>query len=237
MRTEAASAALAEATDLVGYAPYLARVREQAGQVRYASDNREELERARLALTLAASGRRVALVSSGDPGVFAMASTVFEAMEAGEPGWRDIAVEVVSGVSAMLAVAARLGAPLGDFCAISLSDNLKPWSGVARRLVAAAQAGFTMALYNPASSERPWQLRAALALLRANLPGSTPIVFATAIGATEERIEIMTLREADSTRADMRTLVLVGSAATRRIERVGAPPWIYTPRRSGLAPP
>ena len=132
---------LAAATDLVGYAPYLARVPERAGQRRHASDNREELARARQALELAASGRSVAIVSSGDPGVFAMASAVFEAIETGKPEWRDIEVTVVPGVSAMLAAAARIGAPLGhDFCVLSLSDNLKPWDVVLKRLEAAAAA-------------------------------------------------------------------------------------------------
>lgn len=233
LRTAAATAELADATDLVGYVVYLARVPERPGQVRHASDNREEIARARLALSLAASGRRVAVVSSGDPGVFAMASAVFEAMETGEPGWRDIDVEVVPGVTAMLAAAARAGAPLGgDFCAISLSDRLKPWSDVARRLVAAAQAGFAIALYNPASSERPWQFRAALALLRANLPPATPVVFATAIGALEERVETVPLGAADPARADMRTVVLVGSPATRQVGR-----WVYTPRRADCSAP
>ena len=130
-QTPQAAAALAAATDLVGYAPYLARVPEAAGQVRHASDNREELDRARLALSLAAEGRRVAVVSSGDAGVFAMASAVFEAIDRGEPAWRTLDIEVVPGISAMFAAAARIGAPLGhDFCAISLSDNLKPWDTV-----------------------------------------------------------------------------------------------------------
>ena len=137
--TPLASETLAAATDLVGYAPYLARVPERPGQLRHASDNREELARARQALELAASGKSVAVVSSGDPGVFAMASAVFEAIEAGKPAWRDIEVTVVPGVSAMLAAAARIGAPLGhDFCVISLSDNLKPWDLVLKRLEAAA---------------------------------------------------------------------------------------------------
>lgn len=237
MQTPEATAALERATDLVGYAPYLARVPERAGQARHPSGNGEELERAKLALRLAAAGRRVAVVSSGDPGVFAMASTVFEALESGEPAWREIAVEVIPGVSAMFAAAARVGAPLGhDFCAISLSDNLKPWSDVARRLTAAAQAGFVVALYNPGSRVRPTQFGAALALLREALPGATPVVFASAIGTEAERIETVALAEADPSRADMQTLVLIGSAATRQIERPGASPWIYTPRQAAVEP-
>jgi precorrin-3B C17-methyltransferase len=228
-----AVAALAGATDLVGYGPYLARLEPQPGQRFHASDNREELARARFALALAAEGRHVAVVSGGDAGVFGMAAAVFEAIEGGEPAWRGIAVEVVPGISAMLAAAARVGAPLGhDFCAISLSDNLKPWDTVVKRLSAAASAGFVIALYNPISRARSWQLGAALKLLGSILPPSTPVVFATAVTRPDERIEIVPLAEADPRLADMRTLVLVGTAATRRIERPGRAPWIYTPRRA-----
>jgi precorrin-3B C17-methyltransferase len=229
--TPQASAALADASDLVGYAPYLARVPCRPGQRRHASDNRAELERARHAASLAASGRNVAVVSSGDAGVFAMASAVFEAIEAGAPGWRALDVEVIPGVTAMIAAAARIGAPLGhDFCALSLSDNLKPWDVVVKRLTAAASADFVIVLYNPRSRARPWQLGAAFALLRPILPGETPVAFAAAISRPEERITITTLAAADPELADMRTLVLIGSPAMRRIERPGAPPWLYAPR-------
>lgn len=232
MRTPQADDALAAATDLIGYGPYLARVPARADQVKHASDNREELDRARHALGLAAAGRIVAVVSSGDAGVFAMASAVFEAIELGEPGWRALSIEVVPGITAMMAVAARIGAPLGaDFCAISLSDNLKPWAVVQRRLRAAAEAGFVIALYNPLSSARPWQLGAAFDLLREVLAAETPIVFATAVSRPEERIDVTTLGQADPARADMRTLVLIGSAATRIVAREGADPWVYSLRR------
>ena len=231
LRTPQVEAALARASDLVGYGPYLDRVPSRAEQTRHASDNREELARARHAAALAADGRRVAVVSSGDAGVFAMASAVFEAIDHGEPAWRALEVEVMPGVSAMFAAAARVGAPLGhDFCAISLSDNLKPWEVVASRLAAAASAGFAIALYNPLSRARPWQLGAALDLLRPILSPLTPLVFATAVTHPEERIEVTTLAAADPARADMRTLVLIGSAATRRIERPGRAPWVYAPR-------
>ncbi len=231
MRTPQADAALSLATDLVGYGPYLDRVPDRAGLVRHASDNREEISRARHALALAQAGRRVAVVSSGDAGVFAMASAVFEAIEHGPAEWRGLDVEIVPGISAMFAVAARIGAPLGhDFCAISLSDNLKPWEVVVQRLTAAAGAGFVLALYNPISRARPWQLGAAFTLLRGILPPATPVVFATAVSRAEEAIDIVPLADADPARADMRTLVLVGTAATRRIERPGGAPWIYTPR-------
>jgi precorrin-3B C17-methyltransferase len=231
MQTPQATAALAQATDLVGYFPYVERVAQAPGQVRHASDNREELDRASRALTLASQGRTVAVVSSGDAGVFAMASAVFEAIDQGDPAWRMLDVEVVAGISAMFAAAARIGAFLGhDFCAISLSDNLKPWPLVLRRLRAAAEAGLVMALYNPLSRARPWQLSEAFGVLRESLPAHTPVVFATAVSRPEEHINVCDLAAADPARADMRTLVMVGTAATRRIERPGRPPWIYTPR-------
>jgi precorrin-3B C17-methyltransferase len=231
MLTPQADAALALASDLVGYGPYVARAPERAGQNRHVSDNREELDRARHALEMAAQGRVVAVLSAGDAGVFGMASAVFEAIDKGEPAWRALEVEVVAGVSAMFAAAARLGAPLGhDFCAISLSDNLKPWALVLQRLRAAAAGGFAMALYNPHSRARPWQLDAAFDLLREVLPGATPVVFATAISRADERVHITTLAQAESAHADMRTLVLVGTAETRLIERPGHAPWVYTPR-------
>ncbi len=231
--TPRAAAALADATDLVGYGPYLDRLPERAGQRRHPSDNRVELERARHALGLAAAGQRVAVVSAGDAGVFGMAAAVFEAVD-GDPAWRTVDIEVIPGVSALLAAAARLGAPLGhDFCAISLSDNLKPWEVITARLQAAAAAGFVITLYNPLSRARPWQLGAAFALLRTVLPAATPVAFATAISRADERVSVVTLGTADPGAADMRTLVLIGTAATRRIEGTG---WLYTPRSAGAAP-
>ena len=233
LRTPQVAAALGEATDLVGYGPYLDRIAGAPGAVRHASDNREELDRARHALSLAARGRHVAVVSSGAGGGFAMASAVFAALEGGAPAWRRLEVAVLPGISAMLAVAARVGAPLGgDFCVLSLSDNLKPWTLIQRRLRAAAEAGFAIALYNPVSRARPWQLDAALTLLREAVPASAPVVFATAISRPEERVVITTLAEARGGQADMRTLVLVGTAATRLIPRAGATPWLYAPRSS-----
>ncbi len=231
MQTPQAAAALADATDLVGYATYVDRVPHRPGQVRHASDNRVELDRARHALDLAAGGARVAVVSSGDPGVFAMASAVFEAIEHGPAAWCAMDVQVVPGISAMFAAAARLGAPLGaDFCAISLSDNLKPWPLVLQRLTAAAGAGFVVALYNAASQARPWQLGAALDALRPVLPPDTPVVFATAISRPDEAVAVTTLAGADPARADMRTLVLIGTAAMRRITRPCGRSWLYAPR-------
>ncbi len=223
--THAATAALGNATDLVGYGPYLDRVPPQPGQARHASDNRVELDRAHHALALAAAGRSVAVVSGGDPGVFGMAAAVFEAAER-HPGLAALDIAVVPGISALLAAAARLGAPLGhDFCAISLSDNLKPWPVVLDRLRAAAAAGFVLALYNPLSRARPWQLGAAFEALRTVLPPETLVAFATAISRPDEHVRIATLAAADPSWADMRTLVIVGSAATRQVG-----PWLYTPR-------
>lgn len=233
--TSEAVAILDEATDIVGYGPYVDRILLKPGQRAHGSDNRVEVDRARAALDLCLQGRRVAVVSGGDPGVFAMAAAVFEAIEAGDPAWRALDMRVAPGVSAMQAAAARLGAPLGhDFCAISLSDNLKPWSVVARRLEAAATADFVIALYNPASKARPDQIHDAFALLRRVKPGETVVAFARAVGRPDERIVTTTLAQADPATADMSTLVLIGSTETRLLDRTGdARPWLYTPRHYG----
>ena len=223
--------ALAVAQALYGYGPYLDRVPVRPGQSRHASDNREELARAAAALAHAAQGARVAVVSGGDPGVFAMAAAVCEEIESGPASWRALDVSVVPGITAMLAVAARIGAPLGhDFCALSLSDNLKPWELIERRLDAAASAGFVLALYNPVSRARPWQFAAAIERLRRHLPPSTPVVFGRAVGRPDEQINVVTLEAADATQADMATLVIVGSRETRVIERAGRSPLVYTSR-------
>jgi precorrin-3B C17-methyltransferase len=229
--TPEASAAVRSARELFGYKPYLDRIDHSEGQVRHASDNREELARAAAALMRAADGVEVALVSGGDPGVFAMAAAVCEAIDNGPREWRDIELTIVPGVTAMLAVAARIGAPLGhDFCAISLSDNLKPWELVERRLDAAAEAGFVIALYNPISRARPWQLGHAFERLAAMLPAGTPVIFGRAAGRPDERIETVTLADARPDMADMTTCIIVGSRETRLIERDGRSPLVYTPR-------
>ena len=234
LMTPATAAALANATDLVGYGPYLDRVpATRVDQCRHASDNRVELDRARHALSLAAAGRQVVVVSGGDPGVFAMASAIFEAVETGEPAWRALDIRVEPGVTAMLAAAAEVGAPLGgDFCAISLSDNLKAWSTVERRLKAAAEADFVIALYNPASKARPHQLGLAFDLLRALKAAETPVLFVRAAGTAEAKVVTTTLGAADGALADMRTLVIVGASTTRQVGR-----WVYTPRREPGAQP
>ena len=222
--------ALAEATDLVGYAPYVARVADRPDLLRHASDNRVELERAAHALEMAAEGRRVVVASSGDPGVFAMASALFEALEAGPAAWRTIDIRVLPGITAMLAAAARAGAPLGhDFCAINLSDNLKPWALIERRLRLAAQADFAMAFYNPRSKARPDGFARALDVLREECGEDRPILFARAVSAPEEQLRVVTLGEATPEMADMRTMVIVGSSRTRLIEGA-ARPILYTPR-------
>ena len=229
--TPEANEALAAAQALYGYGPYLERVPARSGQSRHASDNREERARAGAALRHAAQGARVAVVSGGDPGVFAMAAAVCETIESGPDDWRAIEITIVPGITAMLAVAARIGAPLGhDFCAISLSDNLKPWALVERRLDAAAGAGFVIALYNPVSRARPWQFGHAIERLRKHLPQSTPVVFGRAVGRSGENVDVTTLGDADKAQADMATLVIVGSRETRVIARPGQSPLVYTPR-------
>src|ERR1700691_3288291 len=229
--TPEAAGALAGAQALYGYGPYLDRVPVRAGQSRHPSDNREEGARATAALRHAAQGARVAVVSGGDPGVFAMAAAICQEIEAGPDGWRALDVSFIPGITAMLAVAARIGAPLGhDFCAISLSDNLKPWDIVLRRLEAAASAGFVIALYNPLSRARPWQFGQALEHLRRHLPDSVPVIFGRAVGRTDEKIDVTTLDTAATKPADMATLVIVGSRETRVIARPGQPPLVYTPR-------
>jgi precorrin-3B C17-methyltransferase len=230
---EAADALLA-ADAVYGYGPYLDRVPAREGQRREASDNGEEIDRATRALTEAAQGANVAVVSGGDPGVFAMAAAICEALERGPIAWRDLDLAVVPGITSMLAVAARVGAPLGhDFCALSLSNNLKPWDVVEKRLKAAASAGFVIALYNPISRARPWQLQRAFEILRAHVPANTPVVFGHAVGRADERILITILEAADGSAADMATCIIVGSSETRLVARPSGPALVYTPRSAG----
>jgi len=229
--TPEALAAVDAADAIFGYGPYLDRIPARPGQLRTASDNKQELQRAAQALESAAAGANVAVVSGGDPGVFAMAAAVCEAIEKGPAAWRDLEMSVLPGISAMLAVAARVGAPLGhDFCAISLSDNLKPWPTIEKRLEAAAGCGFVIAIYNPVSRARPWQLDRAFEALRNHLPASTPVVFGRAVGRVDERMAIVALIDANATQADMSTCIIVGSAQTRVIPRAGKSSLVYTPR-------
>ncbi|WP_029621059.1 precorrin-3B C(17)-methyltransferase [Pseudorhizobium marinum] len=236
--TPEAAAAIVGSEDFFGYFPYIDRLSLRPDQRRHASDNREELARAKAALAMAAEGGKVCVVSGGDPGVFAMAAAVCEAIEDGPAEWRDIDVSVIPGVTAMLAVAARAGAPLGhDFCAISLSNNLKPWEIIEKRLVAAAEAGFVMAFYNPISKARPHQLDAAFDILRTHLPADVPVIFGRAAGRADEVIRTVALKDAAGNMADMATCVIVGSPETRIIARDGRPPLVYSPRsyRGGSA--
>ena len=223
--TPQVSAALAEATDIIGYAPYVARVPAREGQERHGSDNRVELERATHALELAAAGRRVAVVSSGDPGVFAMASALFEALET-RPEWAGLDISILPGISAMLAAAAAVGAPLGhDFCAINLSDNLKPFDLVLKRVRLAVEGDFAAAFYNPRSKARPEQFARVLDLLRESCEPERLLIFARAVSTPQQEIRTVALRDARPEMADMRTLVILGSSRTRQLGR-----FTYTPR-------
>lgn len=223
--TPEVTAALADATDVFGYAPYVARIAPRPGLTLHPSDNRAELERATQALELALLGKQVVVVSSGDPGVFAMASALFEAMEQSSQ-LAEANVRILPGITAMLAAAARIGAPLGhDFCAINLSDNLKPWALIEKRLRLAAQADFAMAFYNPRSASRPHQFVRTLDILREECGSERLIIFARAVTTLDEHINVTTLGEATPEMADMRTVVLVGNSATRRVGR-----FVYTPR-------
>jgi len=231
--TPAARAALTEATDILGYTTYV----NMAGPFRddqrvHGTDNREEMQRARHAFELAAEGRRVAVVSSGDPGVFAMAAAVLEALdEARDPHWAAVDLRVEPGISASLATAAQAGAPLGhDFCAISLSDNLKPWDVIETRLRHAAQADLVMAFYNPISRARPWQLDRALDVVRAHRTADRVVVLGRDIGRPGATLTTTTLGALRSDQVDMRTMVIVGSSTTRRFAIGNAREWVYTPR-------
>ena len=228
--TPEAQSELAAADVLIGYETYLNRVPERHGQLRHATDNRLELDRAHHALALAAQGQRVAVVSSGDPGIFAMAAAVLEAVDEGGDH-ADVDIRIVPGLSAMQAAAARVGAPLGhDFCVLSLSDQLKPWEVIERRLEAAGAADLVLALYNPASRARRDGLERAIGVLRRHRTGATPVVVARAVGGDEESVTVTTLAELDPAIVDMRTLLIVGSSMTRTLAGTDGAPRVYTPR-------
>ncbi|MEJ5217695.1 precorrin-3B C(17)-methyltransferase [Cognatishimia sp. D5M38] len=223
--------ALAKATDIVGYIPYVARVAERPGLTLHPSDNRVEIDRSRHALEMASEGKHVVVVSSGDPGVFAMAAAVLEAVEHGEPAWRDIDIQILPGITAMLAASAACGAPLGhDFCAINLSDNMKPWELIEKRLRLAAEADFAMAFYNPRSKSRPEGFGKAVKALQEACGDDRPMIFARNVSRPDQTIKIVPLTEVTEDMADMRTVVLLGNSQTRLIERCNADPLIYTPR-------
>lgn len=225
---------LQSATDLVGYKTYLDLVGSLGdGKQRHESDNRQEEARAMMALDLAAEGRYVAVVSSGDPGIYAMAAAVFEVLDR-HPRleWHTIDIQVAPGISAMQAAAAAIGAPLGhDFCAISLSDILKPWEIIKQRIAAAAQADFVIAFYNPVSKERTWQLTEAKNILLQYRTPDTPVVLARNLGRSGQTVKAIALEQLEPTDADMRTIILVGSTQTRKIRCSNDNVWVYTPRR------
>lgn len=231
--TPEARQALQQATDWVGYKTYLnlAEPWRSPQTQRHDSDNRVELDRARHALDLAATGRQVAVISSGDPGIYAMAAAIFEVLETAEnPDWQALEIRVCPGISAMQAAAAQVGAPLGhDFCTISLSDILKPWEIIADRITAAAKADFAIAFYNPVSKTRRWQLEKARDLLLAWRSPQTPVLLARNLGRAQQSTQIIALAELTADLVDMNTVVLVGSGKTRQFDSAGRN-WLYTPR-------
>lgn len=235
----AVKAELARATDVLGYETYV----RMAGpfrddQVQHCTDNREEMQRARHAFRLAAEGRSVIVVSSGDPGVFAMAAAVLEALhESDDPAWHSVDLEILPGVSASLATAAQAGAPLGhDFCVMSLSDNLKPWSIIEKRLDLAAEADLALAFYNPISRARPWQLGRALEIVARHRTPQTPVVLGRDIGRPGQTLRTTTLGALTADQVDMRTMVLIGSSTTCTFTRASGGHWVYTPRWYGEKP-
>ena len=235
----AVKAELARCTDVLGYETYV----RMAGpfrddQVQHCTDNREEMQRARHAFELAAQGRSVVVVSSGDPGVFAMAAAVIEALhESSDPAWHQVDLQILPGVSASLATAAQAGAPLGhDFCVMSLSDNLKPWSIIEQRLDLASQADLALAFYNPISRARPWQLGRALEIVAQHRSAETPVVLGRDIGRPGQTLRVTTLGQLTPEQVDMRTMVLIGSSTTCVFPRAGGGEWVYTPRWYGEKP-
>ena len=214
---------LAAATDLIGYGPYLERVPRRDGQRRHPSDNTDEPARARLACTLAEQGSTVVVVSSGDPGVFAMATAVLE--EAKQ--WPGVRVRVIPAMTAAQAVASRVGAPLGhDYAVLSLSDRLKPWDVIEARLTAAAEADLVLAIYNPASKTRSWQVAAMRDLLLRHRDPGTPVVIGRDVSGPDEDVRIVRLSDLEPASVDMRCLLIVGSSQTQWYDDT-----VFTPRR------
>ncbi|MEB0041675.1 MULTISPECIES: precorrin-3B C(17)-methyltransferase [unclassified Pseudomonas] len=235
----AVKAELARANDILGYETYVRMAGPfRADQVQHCTDNREEMQRARHAFELAAQGRSVVVVSSGDPGVFAMASAVLEALhESTNAQWHTVDLEILPGVSASLATAAQAGAPLGhDFCVMSLSDNLKPWDVIEKRLELASQADLALAFYNPISRSRPWQLGRALEIVRQHRTPNTPVTLGRDIGRPGQTLRVITLGELTPDQVDMRTMVLIGSSTTCTFPRANGGKWVYTPRWYGEKP-
>ena len=229
--TPQVTSVIKEATDAVGYYPYIARISHFKHLRQHPSDNREEIARSKQAIKLAIEGNNVVIVSSGDPGIFAMAAAVFEAVEFGPLQWKKLDIEVLPGITAMLAAAAKIGAPLGhDFCVINLSDNLKPWYLIELRLTKAIEADFAITIYNPRSISRPQGLKKTLTLFKKMCSKDRPIIFARAVCTPQEEIKIVALDDSSPDMADMLTLVILGSSQTRLIPRNNQPPLVYTPR-------
>jgi len=231
---------LRRAEDVLGYETYVRMAGPfRPDQVLHMTDNREEMQRARHAFALAATGRSVVMVSSGDPGIFAMAAAVLEALhESDDPAWHNVELTILPGISAAMAAAARIGAPLGhDFCILSLSDNLKPWTVIEERLDHAARADLVMAFYNPISKARPWQLGQALDIARRHRAPQTPVVLGRDVGRPAEKLSVTTLGELTPDQVDMRTVVIIGSSTTERFGRSDGGEWVYTPRWYGKGRP
>ena len=230
--TPAVTDALKDSTDIVGYSKYIERVKDASGKSFHPSDNREEIDRAELSINLALQGKKVVVVSSGDPGVFAMASAIFEAVDKKNISRDDLPIVVLPGITALLAASARLGAPIGhDFCVINLSDNLKSWDILKSRVIAAAKADFVIAFYNPRSKSRKNQLSEIYDVLRKNCKSDRIVIYANSISTESEAVFETTLSEADASSVSMKTLVIIGSSRTKKIRNTG---YIYTPRYSGV---
>ena len=230
--TPAVTDALKDSTDIVGYSKYIDRVKDASGKSFHPSDNREEIDRAELSINLALQGKKVVVVSSGDPGVFAMASAIFEVVDKKSISIDDSSIVVLPGITALLAASARLGAPIGhDFCVINLSDNLKSWDILKSRVIAAAKADFVIAFYNPRSKSRKNQLSEIYDVLRKNCKSDRIVIYANSISTESEAVFETTLSEADASSVSMKTLVIIGSSRTKKIRNTG---YIYTPRYSGV---
>ena len=230
--TPAVTDALKHSTDIVGYSKYIDRVQHARGKSFHPSDNREEIDRAELSINLALRGKKVVVVSSGDPGVFAMASAIFEVVDKRSISKEDLPIVVLPGITALLAASARLGAPIGhDFCVINLSDNLKSWDIIKSRVIAAAKADFVIAFYNPRSKSRENQLAEVYNILRENCNSDRLVIYANSVSTKSEAIFETTLSKADASLVSMKTLVIIGSSSTKKIRNTG---YIYTPRYSGL---
>ena len=230
--TPAVTDALNDSTDIVGYSKYIDRVKDASGKSFHPSDNREEIDRAELSIDLALQGKKVVVVSSGDPGVFAMASAIFEVVDNKNISRDDLPIVVLPGITALLAASARLGAPIGhDFCVINLSDNLKSWDILKSRVIAAAKADFVIAFYNPRSKSRKNQLSEIYDVLRKNCKSDRIVIYANSISTESEAVFETTLSEADASSVSMKTLVIIGSSSTKKIRNTG---YIYTPRYSGV---